>query len=148
MVRIMKYLIWALAIVYLLLPWDILPDLFSFWGRLDDLIVLYLAWRYYRGLFGGGNKTGQAPPGQDRARQPGTHTRPDTRDSRPKTPWEVLGLSPGASSLQIKEAYRNLAAQYHPDKVAHLGEEFQKLAEERFKEIQAAYNALKKEGGA
>jgi DnaJ like chaperone protein len=54
----------------------------------------------------------------------------------------VLGLSAGASSQEIHEAYRRLAHQYHPDKVSHLGEEFQELARQRFLEIQEAYEAL------
>ena len=119
--------------------------MFSFWGRIDDLIVLYLAWRYYRGLFGWGKQT-ESSPGQDQTRQSGPNTQHDPLNSPPKTPLEVLGLAPGASASEIKEAYRKLAAQYHPDKVSHLGEEFRLLAEQRFREIQAAYDALSKKG--
>jgi DnaJ-class molecular chaperone len=54
----------------------------------------------------------------------------------------VLGLEPGAEAAEIRAAYRRLAAQYHPDKVAHLGAEFQRLAEQKFKTIQAAYEQL------
>ena len=43
---------------------------------------------------------------------------------------------------EIKNAYKQLANKYHPDKVLHLGEEFKKMAEERFKEIQEAYREL------
>jgi DnaJ-class molecular chaperone len=53
-----------------------------------------------------------------------------------------LEIETGASEDEIKTAYRRLAAQYHPDKVQHLGEEIQKLAELRFKEIQRAYDFL------
>ena len=42
----------------------------------------------------------------------------------------------------LKHAYRLLAGKYHPDKVAHLGDEFKALAEKRFKEIQKAYQEL------
>jgi DnaJ-class molecular chaperone len=55
----------------------------------------------------------------------------------------VLGISRSASPDEIKGAYRELANRYHPDKVAHLGEEFQQMAEERFKEIQEAYQELR-----
>jgi DnaJ-class molecular chaperone len=54
----------------------------------------------------------------------------------------VLGVGRNATSEQIKQAYRQLANQYHPDKVIHLGEEFRELAEKRFKEIQEAYQKL------
>lgn len=57
--------------------------------------------------------------------------------------FEILGLSPGADFEQIKKAYRKLSMKYHPDKVAHLGEEFRKVAEEKMKEINQAYHALK-----
>ncbi len=61
--------------------------------------------------------------------------------------YAVLGLSPGASFTEIKAAYRKLSMQYHPDKVGHLGEEFKKVAEEKMKEINQAYEFLKKRHG-
>jgi DnaJ like chaperone protein len=51
-------------------------------------------------------------------------------------------VEPSATQDDIKTAYRKLANQYHPDKVAHLGTELQQLADQRFKEIQAAYEKL------
>jgi molecular chaperone DnaJ len=54
-----------------------------------------------------------------------------------KSLYEVLGVDNGASADEIKKAYRKLARQYHPDK--NPGD---KEAEERFKEIQAAYDVL------
>ena len=47
-----------------------------------------------------------------------------------------------ATKEEIKAAYKRLASQYHPDKVSHLGEEFRVLAEQKFKEIQRAYQEL------
>ncbi len=58
--------------------------------------------------------------------------------------YAVLGLAPGASESEIKKAYRKLSMQYHPDKVRHLGEEFRAVAEEKMKEINAAYDYFKK----
>ena len=58
--------------------------------------------------------------------------------------YGVLGLQAGAGFDEIKKAYRKLSKEYHPDKVSHLGEEFRKVAEEKMKEINVAYNHLKK----
>ncbi len=57
--------------------------------------------------------------------------------------YEILGLSPGASQEEIKEAYRKLSKENHPDLVGHLGEEFRRVAEEKMKEINMAYQHLK-----
>jgi DnaJ-class molecular chaperone len=56
----------------------------------------------------------------------------------------VLGVSEISSSDEISAAYRRLAQMYHPDKVAGLASEFQLLADARMKEINAAYEVLKK----
>ena len=61
--------------------------------------------------------------------------------------YAVLGLEPGADMETIKKSYRQLSMKYHPDKVSHLGEEFQEVAEEKMKEINAAYDFFKKKYG-
>ncbi|PID71442.1 MAG: molecular chaperone DnaJ [Desulfobulbus propionicus] len=58
--------------------------------------------------------------------------------------YAVLGLEPGADFAAIKKAYRKLSMQYHPDKVAHLGDEFKGVAEEKMKEINVAYEYFEK----
>ena len=58
--------------------------------------------------------------------------------------YAVLGLEPGEDFSAIKKAYRKLSMQYHPDKVGHLGEEFKRVAEEKMKEINVAYDYLEK----
>ena len=58
--------------------------------------------------------------------------------------YAILGLSPGADFSEIKSAYRKLSMKYHPDKVGHLGEEFKEVAEEKMKEINNAYEYLKR----
>jgi DnaJ like chaperone protein len=59
-----------------------------------------------------------------------------------KSDYDTLGVPPGASADEIKSAYRELAKKYHPDRVAHLGEEFSELAHTKFTEIQQAYERL------
>jgi len=55
-------------------------------------------------------------------------------------PWyDVLGVSPDATQEQIVSAYRARMSEYHPDKVANLGPDIRALAEQKAKEINAAY---------
>ena len=65
---------------------------------------------------------------------------PDT-----KAAYQILGLDTNANNSEIKIAYRKMATKYHPDKVSHLGDEFSKVAEEKFKSINDAYQQIKKE---
>lgn len=58
--------------------------------------------------------------------------------------YEVLRVRPGASWEEITTAYRLLVQQYHPDKVANLASEFREVAERRMKEINAAYEELRR----
>lgn len=62
-----------------------------------------------------------------------------------KHAYQILGLDKNATNDEIKKAYRKLVKKYHPDRVAHLGEEHQKGAEEKFKEVQKAYEQIQKE---
>lgn len=61
--------------------------------------------------------------------------------------YKILEISPDATNEEVKKAYRKLAIKYHPDKVATLGEDVQKAAEEKFKAISLAYEAICKERG-
>jgi DnaJ like chaperone protein len=64
-----------------------------------------------------------------------------------KTAYAVLGLSKDATESEIKKAYRKLSIEYHPDTIASKGlpEEFSKMATQKFREIQTAYEKIKKE---
>lgn len=62
--------------------------------------------------------------------------------------WQVLKVSPDATPEQIQEAYRLQISQYHPDKVARLGEELKVLAEKKSKEINAAYDRAMRDRAA
>jgi hypothetical protein len=63
--------------------------------------------------------------------------------------YELLGISPRASLAEIKTAYRNRIKECHPDRFASAGSEYQHLAEEWSKAINAAYETLiAQKGGA
>lgn len=148
-----KIILTLMAAVYALSPYDILPDFLVGWGWLDDLFILYLLWRYvyspykkrpdFSRYFGQRQQSYRRESasadteGENNRRY--TESQTDIRD-----PYTVLGVGEGASEEEIRKAYTKLANQYHPDKVQHLGEEFRELAEKRFKEIQQAYQQLKK----
>ncbi|MBQ9312291.1 MAG: TerB family tellurite resistance protein [Bacteroidales bacterium] len=59
--------------------------------------------------------------------------------------YAILQVDKSASEEEIKKAYKKLCIKYHPDKVAHLGEEIQKSANEKFQKINEAYEIIKKE---
>ena len=60
-----------------------------------------------------------------------------------KNPYDVLGVSPSASDDEIKKAYRDLTRKYHPD--ANVDNPLADLAEEKFKEVQEAYDTIMRE---
>jgi len=59
-----------------------------------------------------------------------------------KTYYDLLSVGPGASADEIKKAFRREIARYHPDKVQHLGTEFQEIAAVRASELTEAYRIL------
>jgi hypothetical protein len=131
-----RWLILA-AVVYLLLPRDLVPD---FVGRglglIDDLAVIAGAiWFYRRRLRDLAAGAGDGTTGRQEERQ---------ERAAPSDPHAVLGVSPGASQEEIREAYRARMREYHPDKVAHLGAELQELAHRKAQEIQWAFETLRR----
>ena len=61
--------------------------------------------------------------------------------------YKILEISENASDDEVKKAYRAMAKKYHPDRVAHLGEEMRKQAEEKFARMSDAYERIKKARG-
>ena len=59
--------------------------------------------------------------------------------------YKILEIDSSASDNDVKKAYRKMAVKFHPDKVAHLGKEIQKTAEEKFKAVNDAYSEIKKQ---
>jgi CspA family cold shock protein len=73
-----------------------------------------------------------------------TKSRAQAKALSQKLPHEILGVRLGAPLAEVTSAYRRLAILYHPDKVAGLAPEYQEIAERKMKEINAAYEELKR----
>jgi hypothetical protein len=152
----LKTLLVILMVLYTIIPYDLLPDFVPVVGWLDDLFLLGVLIYYFKegklpsffsryrtrpaGGYGGGHtrpdssRTDSDSGGRSQTQQEGRHGERD--------PFEILGVKPGAKPEEIRAAYRRIAQAYHPDKVSHLGPEFQELAKRKFIEIQDAYEAL------
>jgi hypothetical protein len=157
MLRFWPFLLW---LVYWIFPYDLVPDFFAGIGWIEDLLILvlvYWLWRKKLQMSSSGDPNRRAyqqdatgAGGQSRA-QSGSREQADSRSGRQKQardPYKILGVTRPARLEEIKRAYRSQASRYHPDKVSHLGEEFQALAKEKFQEIQWAYEQLMKENRA
>ncbi len=146
------WLLFAIVLVglYVLIRIDLIPDMLPIVGWLDDTFLVGLLLYYFRykklpgfilalGRMLFKQRTGETGAGR-RDRQDSQEKQ--TRTGEERDPYSVLGLKPGAGRKEIQAAYREAVQKYHPDKVSHLGEEFQKLAQQKFIEIQKAYDQL------
>jgi hypothetical protein len=118
------------ALLYLVSPVDLAPDLVPVVGWLDDLIVLGLLVWFLSGFRPDPGRLFGRP-----AAEPGAQ-------AGSVDPYATLGVARGASPDEIRTAYRRLVAQYHPDKVSHLGREFQEMAHQKVIAIKQAYESL------
>ena len=59
--------------------------------------------------------------------------------------YKILELDPSCNNDELKKGYRKMANKYHPDKVSHLGDDLQRIAEDKFKAVNNAYQTIKKE---
>ena len=114
--------------LYLRSPIDLLPDRMGVLGLLDDLIVLSI------GIYWLTRRIGERPREQGAERPAASPI--------PSDPYVLLEVGYGASPEEITRAYREQLKRYHPDRVATLGEELQRLAHERTVAIQRAYEAI------
>ncbi|MBF0202138.1 MAG: DnaJ domain-containing protein [Desulfamplus sp.] len=157
-----KILIGIAGAAYLISPFDLIPEaLIPMLGWFDDFVVIGLILYYF--------KNGTLPNTfyrQDKSRTDGRDTGSQfsrNRDFQGRggdesagfggrkqsnraglSPYQILGVEENATQEEIAAAYRKRVKEYHPDKVAHLGKEFQELAGKRFIDIREAYNKLKK----
>ncbi len=83
-----------------------------------------------RGPWSGGGRQSSPPP------------RPSEVD-----PYAVLGIERAATEREVKQAYRRLMSQHHPDKLGNVPQEMKRRAEERAREINAAYERIKEQRG-
>ena len=122
---VLRALVAALVVLlYLRSPIDLLPDRLGLLGLLDDLIVLGLAVRWVRRRWPFVGAVAAVDPA-------------------PWDPRAVLGVGPEATPDEIAHAYREQMKRYHPDRVASLGEDLQRLAHEKVLAIQRAYAELR-----
>lgn len=61
--------------------------------------------------------------------------------------YKVLEIDKNATDSEVKKAYRKMVKKHHPDKLQHLGKEHLQGAEEKFRQIQMAYENIQKERG-
>lgn len=139
-------LILGFAVLYILSAIDFIPDVLPIFGRLDDLaIAIGLVWFFTSWLpknrhriYWFKSQSRNEPRSAD-----GERSERAAADSMPEfDPFKILNVSRGASVEEIKHAYREMLSKYHPDKVAHLGEEFQQMAHGKVIEITKAYEML------
>ncbi len=66
----------------------------------------------------------------------------------PASPYETLGVPPGASDDEVRARYRELVSKYHPDRFAGMNDaDFTRLAAEKFQRVRAAYEEIRRRRG-
>ena len=142
--RALKKWLILIAVLYLVFPRDLIPD---FLGRglgfLDDVSLMALLYYFYRKHLRDYACRASADSQQRGQRERSSRAQAMASESF-FDPHEILGITPSASEQEIQAAYKARMNEYHPDKVAHLGEELQKLAHRKALEIQLAYQQLRK----
>jgi hypothetical protein len=136
-----KVLLFGLWLLYLLSPIDLVPDVFPIVGWLDDLFGLIGLYWFFSTLRTATDRAESSRSEHDSASERGRRLEEEPAAGA-ANPWQVLKLSPGASDDEIAAAYKAQLLKYHPDRVAHLGDEFQRLAHRKTLEIQQAYTRL------
>jgi DnaJ like chaperone protein len=87
-------------------------------------------------LTGGERRPPDSEPGAETEHERSAPEEPAARD----LPWyEVLGVGVFATREEVAAAYKRKISEYHPDKVAQMGDEIREVAERKSKQINAAY---------
>ena len=141
--RNLKRWLILIAILYLVFPRDLIPDFLpSGLGVIDDLLLIaYLTYFYRKRLREHPDRASYESAGQDQRESSGQAKASEAF----LDPYEILRIDSSASGKEIHSAYKARMHEYHPDKVAHLGEELQKVAHRKSIEIQRAYDQLRKQ---
>jgi uncharacterized membrane protein YkvA (DUF1232 family) len=147
----------AAVILYFIFPIDLIPDmLMPGLASVDDVLLLAIAWRNLWRYVKAEHITMARSGLGIRSRDAGPKDHREKRDSsgrknnRMKTAQyyaEVLGLGADRSMPTIKQKYWELAKQYHPDRVQHLGPELRKVADQKMKNLNEAYQFFKSQKG-
>jgi DnaJ like chaperone protein len=138
--------IFIAGITYIASWIDLLPDAMIGVGWLDDIAVaIAMVWFFTTWLPKNKHRIYWFKAKAKARSQTGRQEAPGSANGAPTgefDPFEVLNLRRGASPEEVKSAYREMLSKYHPDKVSHLGEDFQKIAHEKALDIQRAYEVL------
>jgi len=118
--------------------------IFTFNSRWNEVIVLAKIWLVFIIISGfltlfrkirGRSFSGHAQYNRNSSTANTSHT---------TSPYDVLGIDPNSPQEKVANAYHKLANEFHPDKLSSLSDELRKVAEEKMKEINWAYNQLKR----
>ena len=138
MIRITEspLLLILVAVVYAIIPLDVLPDFMKPLGLLDDVVVLGIViWHLLRLAK---NRNSQGVRFAEGVSSP-------SQTAEKETPHAVLGVSLNATQEEIEKAYKQKIKEHHPDRVHGLGREIREVAERKTQQINEAYDILRKE---
>ncbi len=158
MTGLLKIIFVVILILYIISPFDFSPDTIPILGWIDDILLMGVLFYYLRkgrlpgfllrfsDLFKAKKYSYRNHENTDSYKEDEQHSnsKPESESQTDNDPYETLKIKPGASMEEIHSAYRKVAQAYHPDKVSHLGKEFQELAKEKFIKINEAYEKLTK----
>lgn len=133
----MRFLGYILGALYFIAPIDLIPDYLGPIGRIDDLLFIVGLIYYFRKRHGQFQSfSANFKSGND------SNSNNSSSNLSKQDPFGILEIAQGSSKEEVTKQYKKLMSQYHPDKVAHLGDDLKKLAQEKTLQIQAAYEKL------